>query len=74
MVIFGAAGDLTRRELIPSLYELHCRNLLPDRFAVIGFSRRPWDSARFQQEMKPAVERSCGGTTGWTALRRASRS
>jgi len=65
MVIFGAAGDLTRRELVPSLYELHCRNLLPDRFAVIGLSRRPWDSARFRQEMKPAVERSCGGTKGW---------
>jgi len=68
MVIFGAAGDLTRRELIPSLYELHCRQLLPDRFAVIGFSRRPWDSARFREEMKPEVERSCGGTREWDSF------
>jgi len=65
MVIFGAAGDLTRRELIPSLFELHCRHLLPERFAVVGFSRRPWDSASFRDEMKPAVEQSCGGTRGW---------
>jgi len=65
MVIFGAAGDLSHRELVPSLFELHCRRLLPDRFAIVGVSRRPWDSGRFRDEMKPAVERSCGGAAGW---------
>ena len=65
MVIFGAAGDLARRELRPSLFELHCRGLLPDRFAVIGFSRRPWDSARFRDEARRAVERACSGMEKW---------
>src|SRR5260370_24983360 len=39
LVIFGAAGDLTKRKLIPSLYHLKKSNLLPDNFAVIGVAR-----------------------------------
>ena len=38
MVIFGAAGDLARRELVPSLFELHRKQLLPEHFAVVGVS------------------------------------
>jgi glucose-6-phosphate 1-dehydrogenase len=68
MVIFGAAGDLTRRELLPSLYELHRKRLLPERFAVVGFSQRLWDSTAFREEMRGAVERSCGGTRDWEAF------
>ncbi len=68
MVIFGAAGDLTRRELLPSLFELHRKHLLPERFAVVGFSHRKWDSAKFRDEMRRAVEQSCGGATGWDAF------
>jgi glucose-6-phosphate 1-dehydrogenase len=40
LVIFGASGDLTRRKLFPALYALAHDNLLPERFAVIGFARR----------------------------------
>jgi len=36
LVIFGAAGDLTKRKLIPALYNLKKSNLLPEDFAVIG--------------------------------------
>lgn len=36
MVIFGAAGDLTKRLVIPALYNLACGNLLPEPFAVLG--------------------------------------
>jgi glucose-6-phosphate 1-dehydrogenase len=36
MVIFGAGGDLTRRLLVPALYNLSHTGLLPDRFAVVG--------------------------------------
>lgn len=39
MVIFGAAGDLTKRLLFPSLYNLAKRKLLPAEFAVVGFAR-----------------------------------
>jgi glucose-6-phosphate 1-dehydrogenase len=68
IVIFGAAGDLTRRELVPSLFELHRKQLLPERFAVVGFSQGSWDSTRFRDEMRRAVEQSCGGMQGWEAF------
>src|SRR6204780_2101684 len=41
MVIFGFSGDLTRRKLIPSLYNLASQQLLPREFAVIGIGRAP---------------------------------
>src|SRR3954447_22303703 len=37
MVIFGAAGDLTKRLVVPALYNLTCAGLLPDEFSIIGF-------------------------------------
>lgn len=39
LVIFGASGDLTGRKLLPSLYELHVRRLLPERFCILGAAR-----------------------------------
>ena len=39
LVIFGATGDLCRRKLIPALYELHTKDLLPEGFQVTGCSR-----------------------------------
>ena len=38
MVLFGAAGDLTKRKLIPALFNLAKANLLPKDFAVLGVS------------------------------------
>jgi glucose-6-phosphate 1-dehydrogenase len=70
MVIFGAAGDLTRRELVPALFELHCQQLLPEQFAVVGFSQGQWDSATFREEMRRAVAQSCGGVQDWEAFAR----
>jgi glucose-6-phosphate 1-dehydrogenase len=40
IVIFGATGDLCRRKLIPSLYNLYKKGLLPNRFQIVGTSRR----------------------------------
>jgi glucose-6-phosphate 1-dehydrogenase len=51
VVIFGVAGDLASRTLIPSLYALGCQGLLPDPFAIIGFARRDWDDQVFRQNM-----------------------
>ena len=39
VVIFGASGDLTRRKLVPALYNLHVDGLLPSAFAAVGVSR-----------------------------------
>jgi len=51
VVIFGASGDLTHKELIPSLYALRQKQLLPDNFAIIGFARRKWSDNDFRNEM-----------------------
>lgn len=52
MVIFGVAGDLARSMLIPSLYALHCRQLLPTPLAIVGVARRAWDDDAFREEMR----------------------
>ncbi len=65
MVIFGAGGDLTRRELVPSLYELHGKRLLPEKFAVIGVSTSRWDSAGFRDAMRAAVQTQCRASDDW---------
>jgi glucose-6-phosphate 1-dehydrogenase len=57
-VIFGASGDLTRRKLIPGLYNLACQNLLPHGFAVIGFAVTPMDDDGFRTAMQEVVRTS----------------
>ena len=51
MVIFGAAGDLTRRKLIPSLYNLAKYNLLSREFAMIGIARNPMTTDEFRAKV-----------------------
>jgi len=48
-VIFGATGDLARRKIFPALFELKKKGALPDRFAVVAFSRREWNDATFRE-------------------------
>jgi glucose-6-phosphate 1-dehydrogenase len=55
MVIFGATGDLTKRKLIPALYNIARDRLLPAGFAVVGFARRDWARDRFRQEALAGV-------------------
>ena len=52
IVIFGATGDLTKRKLLPSLYNLRCNGLLPREFAFVGVARRPLDDAGFREQMR----------------------
>src|SRR6202162_120616 len=49
MVIFGAGGDLTKRLLVPALYNLKSSNLLPNEFALIGFSGNKYTSQEFRE-------------------------
>jgi glucose-6-phosphate 1-dehydrogenase len=55
MVIFGASGDLTRRKLMPALYNLAVSRSLPSGFAVAGVARREKEPEAFRAEMKDAV-------------------
>jgi glucose-6-phosphate 1-dehydrogenase len=59
MAIFGASGDLTKRMLIPSLYELYSRELLPHDFALVGYSRKELTSDSFRELMKDAIVEHC---------------
>jgi glucose-6-phosphate 1-dehydrogenase len=56
LVIFGASGDLTKRKLIPSLYDLFCTGQLPERLAVLGLSRTGHDDESFRQYLEPHVK------------------
>jgi glucose-6-phosphate 1-dehydrogenase len=60
LVIFGAAGDLTRRKLIPALYNLAAARLLPDEFAIVGFARRLDDQSFREQLLQEAREQLAG--------------
>jgi glucose-6-phosphate 1-dehydrogenase len=55
LVIFGASGDLTQRKLMPALYALAFRRLLPERFAVVGAARTEMSSDAWREQMKEAV-------------------
>src|SRR5712692_9391890 len=55
LVLFGATGDLTRRKLIPALYSLACQNLLPERFAIVAFARRPKTDEEFREDLRYAI-------------------
>jgi glucose-6-phosphate 1-dehydrogenase len=55
VVIFGATGDLTRRKLMPALYNLAWARSLPSGSAVVGVGRRDKTDESFRAEMKEAV-------------------
>ena len=55
IVIFGAAGDLTKRKLMPALYNLKANGLLPRELAIIGVARRPKTHAEFREEMSTEI-------------------
>jgi glucose-6-phosphate 1-dehydrogenase len=59
-VIFGGGGDLTKRKLIPALYNLASRGLLPENFAVVGVDR----SARSAESYRDYLEEEVPGFIG----------
>jgi glucose-6-phosphate 1-dehydrogenase len=61
MVVFGAGGDLAKRKLMPALYNLETENLLPEKFAVVGFGRRSWDHEDFRKYCSDAMQEFLGG-------------
>jgi glucose-6-phosphate 1-dehydrogenase len=56
-VIFGATGDLAQRKLLPAIYNLAVRGLLPNRFAVVGYARSKMTDDEFRAFARSAVER-----------------
>jgi glucose-6-phosphate 1-dehydrogenase len=59
-VLFGSGGDLAKRKLIPSLYHLARSGLLPDAFAVVGFSRSALPDEQYRKEVFTLLKDSIG--------------
>ncbi|GAA3495338.1 glucose-6-phosphate dehydrogenase [Streptomyces albogriseolus] len=56
LVIFGVTGDLSRRKLMPAVYDLANRGLLPPGFSLVGFARRDWEDQDFAEVVHEAVK------------------
>ena len=56
LVIFGVTGDLSRKKLMPAVYDLANRGLLPAGFSLVGFARREWKNQDFGKVVKEAVK------------------
>ncbi len=57
LVIFGAAGDLTKRLLLPALYNLAAGGLLSDAFAIVGVARADGSDDEFRRRMRAALQK-----------------
>jgi glucose-6-phosphate 1-dehydrogenase len=56
IVIFGATGDLAKRKLFPSIYQLYKKGKLSEEFAVVGVARRPLSNDEFRNYVRQSVE------------------
>ncbi|WP_144792422.1 glucose-6-phosphate dehydrogenase [Kocuria palustris] len=56
LVLFGVTGDLARKKLLPAMYDLVNRGLLPPSFSLVGFGRRDWSHDDFRDYARRSVE------------------
>ncbi|TWJ15803.1 glucose-6-phosphate 1-dehydrogenase [Stackebrandtia albiflava] len=59
LVIFGVTGDLARKKLVPAVYDLANRGMLPAAFVILGFARRDWEHGEFEQLARDAAKAHC---------------
>lgn len=64
IILFGVTGDLARKKLIPAVYDLANRGLLPPGFALIGFARQDFGTTTFKELIKEAAQ--AGARTPWS--------
>jgi glucose-6-phosphate 1-dehydrogenase len=57
MIIFGASGDLTKRLLVPALYNLACDGLLSENFAMLGYARSELSNEAFREQMTADIKK-----------------
>ena len=76
LVIFGVTGDLSRKKLMPAVYDLANRGLLPAGFGLVGFARREWKDQDFEQVVHDSVRefaRTPWSEDVWAQLRKGIR-
>jgi glucose-6-phosphate 1-dehydrogenase len=54
--VFGVTGDLSRKKLLPAIYDLANRGLLPTDFVLLGFARRDWGNGDFESLARKAAQ------------------
>ena len=65
MVVFGAAGDLTKRKLVPALYNLAKEHLLPENFAVVGVSVDDLGEDSFREQVAQFLDKEDRSLDSW---------
>lgn len=63
IVIFGATGDLARRKLIPALWSLFISGNLPEKFNIVGFSRKDWTDDDFKKYAEDILKEKTDGSS-----------
>jgi len=61
MVLFGATGDLTKRKLLPSIYNLLSEGLLSREFAIVGMAKDELSTEQFRKRVGDALKEFCPG-------------
>ena len=56
LVLFGVTGDLSRKKVMPAIYDLASRGLLPPGFSLVGYARRDWADEDFAQVVHDSVK------------------
>lgn len=72
LVFFGVTGDLARKKLLPAVYDLAHRGLLPPGFSVVGFGRRDWTNEDFVAQVREWVTKSARTPFNETVWRQLS--
>src|ERR1700752_4092370 len=56
IVFFGASGDLFKRMLLPAMYSLRVRGIMPSDFAIMGFSMTEYTDEQFRDYCKEQLD------------------
>lgn len=64
LIMFGVTGDLAGKKLLPAIYDLANRGLLPPAFSLVGFARRDWSERDFKEVVKDSVKQNA--RTAWS--------
>jgi len=56
LIIFGVTGDLTKRKLLPAIYQLISEKLIPNPIHIIGFARRSWDTKKMKDILIEGID------------------
>ena len=60
LTIFGASGDLAKRKLLPALFELFMRRLLPEKFRILCVARTPMTTRQFRESRAAELSAAMG--------------